>query len=100
MQEEKGQAQPQVYGTYSLFVRIALKGRFRTDTDVHYFNNWLRTHDQPQDTNFFKRFLADGQLPEHASRGLNEAKMRSAGNYSDEDMHLFHDAWKLMLFTP
>jgi excisionase family DNA binding protein len=37
-------------------------------------------------SNFFKRFPADGLLPEQASRGLYEAKMRSAGNYSDEDM--------------
>jgi hypothetical protein len=36
-------------------------------------------------------------LPEHASRGMYEAKMRSAG-YSDIDIHLFQDAWKTMLF--
>jgi hypothetical protein len=40
-------------------------------------------------SNFFKRFLVDSQLPEHASRGLYEAKMRSAGTYSDEDMQFF-----------
>ena len=75
-----------------------LEERFRTDTQVHHFKKWLRSHDQPQDTDFFKRFLADTRLPQHASRGLYEAKMRTAG-YSEEDMHLFHDAWKTMLFT-
>jgi hypothetical protein len=74
-----------------------LEERFRTDTTVHHFKKWIRSHEQPQDTNFFKRFLADSQLPEHASRGLYEAKMRIAGNYSDEDMQLFQDAWRSMI---
>jgi hypothetical protein len=73
-----------------------LEERFRTDTQVRHFKKWIRSHDHPQDTDFFKRFLADGQLPQHASRGLYEAKMRSTG-YSDEDMHLFQDAWKSMI---
>jgi hypothetical protein len=30
-------------------------------------------------------------------RGLFEAKMRSPGNYSDEDMQLFQDAWRSMI---
>jgi predicted DNA-binding protein len=77
--------------------RPNIEERFRTDTRVHHFKKWIRSHDHPQDTDFFKRFLADGQLPEHASRGLYEAKMRSAGNYSQEDMHLFQDAWKSMI---
>jgi Ribbon-helix-helix domain len=76
--------------------RLNVEERVRTDTQVHQFKKWLRTHDQPQDTDFFRRFLADGRLPERTSRGLYEAKMRSAG-YSDEDMHLFQDAWKRML---
>jgi hypothetical protein len=71
--------------------------RFSTDTQVHHFKKWIRSHDHPHDTDFFKRFLADGQLPEHASRGLYEAKMRSVGTYSEEDMHLFQDAWKSMI---
>ena len=75
---------------------MTLKERFRTDTQVHHCQKWLRSHDQPQDADFFRRFLADAELPEHASRGLYEAKMRSAG-YSDEDMHLFQDAWKSMI---
>jgi len=69
-----------------------IEERFRTDTQVPHFKKWIRSHDHPQDTNFFKRFLADGQLPEHASRGLYEAKMHSVGNYSDENMQLFQDA--------
>ncbi len=76
--------------------RLNIEERFRTDTQVRHFKNWLRTHDQPQDTDFAKRFLADSRLPKHASRGLYEAKMRSAG-YSDEDMCLFQDAWKSMI---
>jgi hypothetical protein len=73
-----------------------IEERFRTDIQVHHFKTWIRTHDQPQDTHSFKHFLADSQLPEHALRGLYEAKMRSAG-YSDEDLHLFQDAWKSMI---
>ncbi len=76
--------------------RLDVEERFRTDTQVRHFKKWLRTHDQPQDTDFFRRFLADSRLPERASRGLYEAKMRTAG-YSDEDMHLFQDAWKSMI---
>ena len=53
--------------------------RFRTDTQVHYFKKWIRNHDQPQGTDFFKRFLVDSHLPQHASRSLYEAKMRTAG---------------------
>jgi hypothetical protein len=74
----------------------AVEERFRTDTQVHHFKKWIRSHDHPQDIDFFRRFLADSQLPEHASRGLYEAKMRSAG-YSEEDMHLFQDAWKTII---
>ena len=77
-------------------IKSDLEEKYRTDTGVHHFKKWLRSHDHPQDTDFFRRFLADGQLPEHASRGLYEAKMRSAG-YSEEDMHLFQDAWKSMI---
>src|SRR5690348_3289866 len=72
--------------------------RFRIDTQVHHFKNWLRSHDQPQDSDFAQRFLADSRLPQHASRGMYEAKLRTA-RYSEEDIHLFHDAWKMMLFT-
>jgi hypothetical protein len=78
--------------------RPDIEERFRTDTEVHQFKKWLRSHDQPQDSDFAQRFLADGRLPQHASRGMYEAKMRTAG-YSEEDMHLFQNAWKTMLFT-
>ena len=70
---------------------------YRTDTASHHFKRWLRTHDHPEGTNFFfKRFLVDGQLPEHASRSMYEAKLRAAG-YPDEELYLFQDAWKAML---
>jgi Ribbon-helix-helix domain len=82
-----------------LQARLNVEERFRTDTAVHHFKNWLRTHDQPQDSDFAQRFLADTRLPPHASRGMYEAKLRTTG-YSEEDMHLFHDAWMLMLFSP
>ncbi len=78
--------------------RLNIEERYRIDTEVHHFKRWLRSHDQPQDTDFFNRFLADSRLPEHASRGMYEAKLRSAG-YSEEDMHLFENAWKTMLFS-
>lgn len=78
--------------------RLTIEQRFRTDTGVHHFKNWLRTHDQPQDSDFAKRFLTDVRLPQHASRGMYEAKLRTGG-YSEEDIQLFQDAWKAMLFT-
>lgn len=71
--------------------------RMRLDTQEHHFKKWLRSHDQVRGVDFFKRFLADSRMPEHASRALYEAKMRSAG-YSQEDVYLFQDAWKTMLF--
>jgi hypothetical protein len=63
---------------------------------VQHFKRWLQTHDQPQGTNFFTMFLTDSRLPQHASRGLYEAKLRTSG-YSEEDIHLFQDVWKTML---
>ena len=79
--------------------RLDIEEMYRTDTRSHHFKKWLRSHGHPQDADFFfKRFLVDGQLPEHASRGLYEAKLRTAG-YSEEDLHLFQDTWKAMLFT-
>ena len=73
-----------------------LEESFRTDIQVRHFKKWIQSHEQPQDTNFFKRFLADDQLTEHASCGLYEAKMCSTGNYSDEDKQIFQDTWRLM----
>lgn len=72
--------------------------RFRTDVEVRHFKRWLRTHDQPRDTDFFKRFQADTRLPQFASRSLYEARLRQHG-YSAEDIFLFQGAWKEMLFT-
>lgn len=70
---------------------------YRMDTRSYHSKRWLQTHDHPEGTNFFfKRFLVDGQLPEHASRALYEAKLRAAG-YPDEELYLFQDAWKAML---
>ena len=70
---------------------------YRMDTRSHHFKRWLRTHDHPEGTEFFfKQFLVDGQLPEHASRAQYEAKLRATG-YPDEELYLFQDAWKLML---
>ncbi len=74
-----------------------IEERFRTDVTVHHFKKWLRTHDQPRDTDFFKRFLADTRLPQFASRSLYEARLRLHG-YSAEDIALFQGAWKNMLF--
>jgi hypothetical protein len=76
--------------------RLKIEERFRTDTQVYHFKKWLRSHDQPQDSDFAQRFLVDSRLPQHASRSLYEAKMRTTG-YSEEDMHLFQDAWKSMI---
>jgi len=78
--------------------RLAIEERFRTDTEVRHFKKWLRSHDQPQDSDFAKRFMADTRLPQHGSRALYEAKLRSCG-YTAEDITLFQEAWKTMLFT-
>ena len=75
-----------------------LEERFHADVAVHHFKRWLRTHDQPRDTDFFKRFLADTRFSQHASRALYEAKLRLHG-YSAEEIFLFQGAWKEMLFT-
>jgi predicted transcriptional regulator len=80
--------------------RPDIEERFRTDTQVHQFKKWLRSHDQPEDSTFAQRFLVDGQLPEHASRGMYEAKLRKVtSGYSEEDIHLFQEAWKAMFFS-
>ena len=78
--------------------RLDIEQRYRTDTQVRRFKSWLRTHDQPQDTDFFKRFLADTRLPQHASRSLYAARLKQYG-YSDEDRHVFEETWKDMLFN-
>ncbi len=78
--------------------RLAIEERFRTDTEVRHFKSWLRSHDQPQDSDFAKRFRADTRLPQHASRALYEAKLRSCG-YTVEDITFFQEAWKAMLFS-
>lgn len=77
--------------------RLDIEEQFRTDTEVRHFKKWLRSHDQPQDSDFAKRFLADTRLPQHGSRALYEAKLRSCG-YAAEDITLFQEAWKDMLF--
>ena len=78
--------------------RLDIEQRYRTDTQVRHFKSWLRTHDQPQDSDFFKRFLADTRLPQHASRALYAARLKQYG-YSDEDIFLFQERWKDMIFT-
>jgi hypothetical protein len=78
--------------------RLDVEQRYRTDTQVRHFKSWIRKHDQPQDSDFAKRFLADTRLPQHASRALYEARLRLYG-YSAEDTSLFQGAWKDMLFN-
>ncbi len=83
---------------HRLTERLDIEEQFRTDTEVRHFKKWLRSHDQPQDSDFAKRFLADTRLPQHASRSLYEARLR-LHDYSAEDLLLFQEAWKAMLFT-
>ncbi len=78
--------------------RLDIEQRYRTDTQVRHFKKWLRTHDQPQDTDFFKRFLADTRLPPHASRSLYAARLKQYG-YSAEERYVFEETWKDMLFN-
>lgn len=76
--------------------RLNVEQRFRTDHQVRHFKAWIRSHPRAQDTDFFKRFLADTRLPQHASRALYEARLRLCG-YSAEDIYLFQEAWKELL---
>ena len=77
---------------------LDLEKRMRADVQVHHFKTWLRTHPQPEDSDFAKRFLADSRLPHHASRSMYEARMRQYG-YKIEDIYLFRDAWQTMLLS-
>ena len=77
---------------------LDLEKRMRADVQVHHFKTWLRTHPQPEDTDFAKRFLADTRLAHHASRSMYEARMRQY-KYSEEDIYLFRDAWQTMLLN-
>lgn len=81
---------------HALQARLKFEERLRTDVKVRHFKTWLRKQPQPEDSDFYKRFLADTRLPQHASRALYEAKLRASG-YSLEDIHLFRDAWLTML---
>ena len=74
------------------------KRRYRTDTQVRHFKSWLRTHPQPRDNDLAKRFLDDIRFPQHASRSLYTARLKQYG-YSAEDVYLFEELWKDMLFT-
>ncbi len=78
--------------------RLNVEERYRTDVQVRHFKTWLKTHPQPIDTDFSRRVLADSRLPHHASRAMYAARLRQYG-YSAEDMELFQEAWKAMLFT-
>lgn len=77
--------------------QLDIEQRFRTDHEVRHFQSWLRRQLLPQDTDFFKRFLADTRIPRQASRAMYEARLRQYG-YSAEDLDLFQSAWKDMLF--
>jgi hypothetical protein len=77
--------------------RLNIEERFRTDTRKRDFKAWLRSHPRPQDTTFFRRFLDDRELPASASRSLYRARLRQHG-YAIEDILLFEEAWKDMLF--
>jgi hypothetical protein len=78
--------------------RLKVEERFRIDTQVRHFKSWLRTRPQPRDNDLAKRFLDDTRLPQHASKALYTARLKLYG-YSTEDIHLFEETWKDMLFT-
>jgi septal ring factor EnvC (AmiA/AmiB activator) len=77
--------------------RLNVEQRFRTDTQVRHFKSWLRRNAQPRDTDFFKRFQADTRLPQHTSRSRYAAFLHLY-HYSEEDIYLFEEAWKDMMF--
>ncbi len=74
--------------------RLNVEERFRTDTQVRHFKSWIRR--SAYDADFFKRFLADTRLPQHASRSMYAAKMRLY-HWAEEDLYLFEETWKDML---
>ena len=76
--------------------QLNIEQRFRTDTQVHHFKSWLRTH-RPAGTDFAARFLDDRRLPPETSRSRYEGLLRLY-QYSDEDIFLFRELWKDMLF--
>ncbi len=64
---------------------------------VRHFKSWLRRRPRPQDADFLKLFLEDSRLPHHASRSMYIARLKQYG-YTAEDIALFEEAWKDMLF--
>ena len=95
--EQKAQMAAMQKQIHQLQECLDIEGRFRTDTQVRHFKGWLRQHLQAHDTDFFKRFLADTRLPQHASRSRYAAFLRHY-HYSEEDISLFEEAWKDMMF--
>src|SRR5437764_8947113 len=59
-----------------LETRLNVEERFNTDTRKRHFKSWLRSHPQPSDTSFFRRFLDDRDMPPEASRAMYEARFR------------------------
>jgi len=78
--------------------RLNVEERYRTDTQVRHFKSWLRRRRLPQDADFLKLFLDDTRLPHHASRSMYVARLKQYG-YTAEDITLFEEAWKDMLFN-
>ncbi len=80
-----------------LQARLDIEQRYREDTRVRHFKSWLRRRPRPQDADFLKLFLEDSRLPHHASRSMYIARLKQYG-YTAEDIALFEEAWKDMLF--
>ncbi len=78
--------------------RLNVEERYRTDTQVRHFKSWLRRRRLPQDADFLKLFLDDTRLPYHASRSMYIARLKQYG-YTAEDIAMFEEAWKDMLFN-
>jgi hypothetical protein len=78
--------------------RLRIEERYRTDTQVRHFKSWLRRRRLPQDADFLKLFLDDTRLPHHASRSMYIARLKQYG-YTAEDIALFEESWKDMLFN-
>jgi hypothetical protein len=82
-----------------LQARLDYEERYLTDTRKRDFKIWLRSHPQPSDTTFFKRFLDDRDMPSAASQAMYEAKLYHSKNYDAVDILLFKHAWRRMLFN-
>lgn len=75
--------------------RLDVERRFY-EPKAYAFKTWLQK--QPHQTDFSRRFLVDGRIEPRNSRGFFEHRLRLY-KYSQEEIALFNDLWRLMLLS-